>query len=106
MDAHHCLCFRRVVRPPPLRRPGRQIHRPKSRLVKKSPKKGDSGQRAWAVVQQATDGSEPTQETDPRIVEGASKGGKARASKLTAEQRSEIAAKAAKARWGDASEQL
>jgi hypothetical protein len=30
---------------------------------------------------------------------GASKGGKARAEKLTSEQRSEIARKAAKARW-------
>ena len=30
---------------------------------------------------------------------GGSKGGKARAAKLTAEQRSEIARKAAKARW-------
>jgi hypothetical protein len=69
--------------------------------VKKTPKKGDSAQRAWAVVQQATDESEPTPETDPRIVEGASKGGKARASKLTAEQRLEIAKKAASTRWGE-----
>jgi hypothetical protein len=67
--------------------------------VKKTPKKGDSAQRAWAVVQQATDDSEPTPEIDPRIIEGASKGGKARAAKLTAEQRSEIGKKAAKARW-------
>ena len=67
--------------------------------MKKSPKKGDAAQRAWAVVQQATDGSEPTPEIDPRIIEGASKGGKARASKLTAEQRSEIAKKAAAKRW-------
>ena len=67
--------------------------------MKKSPKKGDGAQRAWAVVQQATDDSEPTPETDPRIVEGASKGGKARASKLTAEERSKIARKAAAKRW-------
>lgn len=67
--------------------------------MKKSPKKGDSAQRAWAVVQQATDGSEPTTEIDPRVIEGARKGGTARASKLTAEQRSEIAKKAAATRW-------
>lgn len=69
--------------------------------MKKSPKTGDSAQRAWAVVQQATDDSEPTPETDPRIVEGASKGGKARASRLTAEQRAEIAKKGAATRWAE-----
>jgi hypothetical protein len=67
--------------------------------MKKMRKKGDSAQRAWAVVQEATNGEEPTPLTDQRIVEGASKGGKARASRLTAEQRSEIAKKAAAARW-------
>ena len=43
------------------------------------------------------------EEKNPAAVElgklGASKGGKARAEKLTAEQRKEIARKAAKARW-------
>ena len=34
---------------------------------------------------------------------GGKKGGKARAEKLTAEQRSEIARKAARARWGNKS---
>lgn len=36
----------------------------------------------------------------PDRAEGGKKGGKARASALTSEQRSAIAAKAAKARWG------
>jgi hypothetical protein len=66
--------------------------------VKKSPKKGDGAQKAWAVVQQATNEVEAPP-VDPRVLKGASKGGKARASKLTATQRSEIAKKAANARW-------
>lgn len=68
--------------------------------MKKTPKKGDSAQRAWAVVQEATSEAEPVPATDERIIEGARKGGKVRASKLTAAQRSEIAKKAAAVRWG------
>ena len=67
--------------------------------MKKTRKKGDSAQRAWAVVQEATSDEEPAPPTDQRIIEGASKGGKARASKLSPEQRSEIAKKAAAKRW-------
>ena len=67
--------------------------------MKKTPKKGDSAQRAWAVVQEATSETPAKPRTDERIVKGASKGGKARASKLTAKQRSEIAKKAAATRW-------
>ena len=40
---------------------------------------------------------------DPRLRGGGLKGGKARAVKLTPEQRSEIAKKAAGARWGSGS---
>ena len=69
--------------------------------MKKTPKRGDAAQRAFQVVQEATSEDEPTTPTDERIVEGARKGGKARASKLTPEQRSEIAKKAAAARWGN-----
>jgi hypothetical protein len=69
-------------------------------IVKKSPKKGDGAQRAFQVVQQATDDSDPTLKIDPRVVEGAKKGGTARASKLSAKKRSEIAKKAAATRWG------
>jgi hypothetical protein len=46
----------------------------------------------------------PEREKNPHAVAmsklGASKGGKARAESLTAKQRSKIAKKAAKARWG------
>lgn len=51
------------------------------------------------MVQEATSDDEPTPETDERILMGASNGGKARAAKLTAEQRSQIAKKAASTRW-------
>ena len=55
---------------------------------------------AWAVVQEATGQSESTPETDERVLRGASEGGRVRASKLTPAERSEIAKKAAAARWG------
>jgi hypothetical protein len=49
----------------------------------------------------------PDREKDPAAValgrKGGLKGGKARAEKLTAEERSEIGKKAAKARWGKSS---
>lgn len=65
------------------------------------PKK-DFTQTAFSVVQQAT-GEEPKlPEKTPRQVagrKGGEKGGVARASKLTPEQRSEIARLASDARW-------
>lgn len=63
---------------------------------------------AAQIVSQATDAGIPKKETDtpiknPYAVElgrlGGLKGGKARAERLTLEQRSEIAKKAARARW-------
>lgn len=48
---------------------------------------------------QAPDGKNPAAVALGRL--GGLKGGKARAAKLTQEQRSEIAKKAARARWGD-----
>jgi hypothetical protein len=61
---------------------------------------------ALAAVSEATDESpepEPEDGKDPAAVSlgrrGGLKGGKARAEKLTPEQRSEIARKAAAARW-------
>jgi hypothetical protein len=52
----------------------------------------------------ATKDSPPESEKNPAAVElgrrGGLKGGRARAAKLTAEERSEAARKAAKARWG------
>jgi len=71
---------------------------------KKRPR--DISQLAASIVQDATD--EPTQkeappEKNPAAVTlgrlGGLKGGKARAAKLSAKKRKEIAKKAAKARW-------
>jgi hypothetical protein len=74
----------------------------------------DFATNAFRVVQEATGGLEPTQdapvEVDPTPEErhaaavalgrlGGKKGGKARAAKMTPEQRSESAKKAAAARW-------
>lgn len=65
----------------------------------------DVNQLAKFIVDQSTGQSEPEPEDtrDPLAVElgrrGGLKGGKARAAKLTAEQRSAIARKAATARW-------
>lgn len=67
----------------------------------------DANQLAKAIVDLATGEAEekkPESEKDPAAValgrKGGLKGGKARAEKLTPEQRSEIARHAAKARWG------
>ena len=65
----------------------------------------DPNQRAKAVVDLATGqrSPEPIREKDPAAIArghmGGIIGGKARAAKLTAEQRSESARRAAKARW-------
>lgn len=77
------------------------------RMPKRSSKgRLDLNQLAKSIVDQATD-EEPKQpeepEKNPAAVAlgrlGGLKGGKARAKKLTAEERSEIAKKAAVARW-------
>jgi len=60
------------------------------------------------IVDQATNEDKPQSEDQPQKNKAAQelgrlgglKGGKARAEKMTPEQRSEIAKKAAKARWG------
>ncbi|MGH2429064.1 MAG: hypothetical protein ACRDGV_09325 [Candidatus Limnocylindria bacterium] len=65
----------------------------------------DPNQRAKAVVDLATGqrSIEPVREKDPAAIArghlGGIKGGHARAAKMTAEQRSESARRAAKARW-------
>jgi hypothetical protein len=65
----------------------------------------DPNQRAKLIVDLATGQAVPEQEPvkDPAAIArghlGGIKGGKARAAKLTAEQRSESARRAAKARW-------
>jgi hypothetical protein len=66
----------------------------------------DVNQLAKQLVAEATGQADalPEDTRDPLAVElgrrGGLKGGKARAAKLTPEQRSEIAKKAAAARWG------
>jgi hypothetical protein len=68
---------------------------------KTNPRK-DFTQRAFDVFQQATGEAEPEEELTGKKADsqkGGLKGGKARADKLTPEERSEIAKKAAAARW-------
>jgi hypothetical protein len=66
----------------------------------------DLNRLAFSIVEDATSEEpepDPYEGKDPAAVElgrkGGLKGGKARAEKLTPEQRSEIARKAARARW-------
>jgi hypothetical protein len=79
-------------------------------MPKRSSKPRDTNALAAAIVAQATntDSSEaivtvPAERKNPAAVElgrlGGQKGGPARARSLTREQRSEIARKAARARW-------
>jgi len=62
----------------------------------------DPNQRAAAIVQMSTD--EPSESVKDYLArigrKGGLKGGKARAKKLSAKKRAQIAKKAAKARWG------
>jgi hypothetical protein len=75
--------------------------------MKKSKTPKDLNQLAAFIVEQATSDPKPDLSDEPQknqaAVElgrlGGRKGGKARAEKLTPEQRKEIAQKAAKARW-------
>jgi hypothetical protein len=70
-------------------------------MAKRSKKPADLNRLAAAIVDDATD--ETPQETEPGQVragrKGGLKGGKARAEKLSPARRSEIAKKAAQARW-------
>lgn len=76
-------------------------------MAQRSSKPTDLNKRAAAIVAQSIDpdneGDDPYEGKNPHAVElgrlGGKKGGKARAAKLTAEERSEIARKAARARW-------
>ena len=77
-------------------------------MTKKAKMPTDVNQRAKAIVDFATgteDVPDPDEGKDPAAVElgrkGGQKGGKARAEKLSPEERSEIARKAAEARWGN-----
>jgi hypothetical protein len=73
-------------------------------MPKRSSKRSsDVNQLAAQLVAEAT--GEPRREKNPAAVAlgrlGGKKGGPARAKKLSAKKRSEIAKKAARARWGD-----
>lgn len=67
----------------------------------KHPPHADVNQLAKSIVDSATSEADdpPESATTIRARKGGESGGKARADKLTAEQRSEIARKAAVARW-------
>lgn len=64
----------------------------------------DVNQLAKQITDEATEDTPPEPEKNPAAVElgrrGGLKGGKARAAKLSAKRKSEIAKKAAEARWG------
>jgi len=62
----------------------------------------DFTQIAFAIVQEATGEAPSTKMTGKKAnsSKGGLKGGKSRAEKLTPEERSEIAKKAAQTRWG------
>jgi hypothetical protein len=74
---------------------------------KRKKKEHDFAVTAFRVMQEATGQVEPEQPKEKKFDPVASghlgglKGGKARAEKLTPEQRKEIARKAAKARWAN-----
>lgn len=80
-------------------------------MAKRQKKDHDFAVNAFRVVQEATGQAEPKQDKplstegkNPNAVAlgrlGGLKGGKARAAKMTPEQRKKIAKKAAQARWG------
>lgn len=70
-------------------------------MAKQSKKPADLNRLAAAIVGDATNETPPKQETAEtragRV--GGRKGGKSRAARMTAEQRSEAARRAANARW-------
>ncbi len=70
-------------------------------MAKRSRKPRDLNSLAAAIVGDATDESQPEPESQQKQAGriGGHKGGKARAAKLSSAKRSEIAKKAAQARW-------
>jgi hypothetical protein len=75
-------------------------------MAEKAPKRPrDPNQLAKSIVDIASGASQPSGESAMSVSQqfaraGGLKGGKARAEKLSAEQRSKIAADAARTRWG------
>lgn len=72
-------------------------------VKKKSPKSTDPNKRAFQIMKEATEVAPAKPKKNAAAValgrRGGKKGGKARAAKLTPEQRAEIARTAALARW-------
>ena len=70
-------------------------------MAKQSKKPADLNRLAAAIVGEATDGKASSPESPQAVANrlGGRKGGKSRAEKMTAEQRSQAAKKAADARW-------
>ncbi|MGB7158114.1 MAG: hypothetical protein WBD40_08615 [Tepidisphaeraceae bacterium] len=60
----------------------------------------DLNRLAAKIVKQSTDPDARDDGKDPDAVERGQKGGQTRAQRMTAEQRSEAARRAARARWG------
>jgi hypothetical protein len=73
-------------------------------MQKRSSNPKDVNQLAASIVQDATQEPTETRQKNPAAVAlgrlGGLKGGKARAAKLSAEKRKEIAERAAQVRWG------
>lgn len=59
----------------------------------------DLNRLAAEIVRESTD-PETREKRDPAAIERGQKGGKVRAQRMTPEQRSEAARRAARARWG------
>jgi hypothetical protein len=74
-------------------------------MAKRKKKEHDFAVTAFRVMQEATGQTEEPEKKEPDYSalgrKGGLKGGKARAEKLTPERRSEIAKKAAQARWSN-----
>jgi hypothetical protein len=71
-------------------------------MAKRSKKPADLNRLAAAIVEDATDETPPETESQQARAGryGGRKGGAARAARMTPEERSQAARKAAKARWG------
>lgn len=74
-------------------------------MAKQSKKPADLNRLAAAIVGDATDETPPEPESQQQLAgrEGGKKGGKVRASRMSAEERSQAAKRAAQARWSSGS---
>ena len=68
-------------------------------MAKRTKMPVDLNQRAKTIVDLATADEREVEDKDPAAVERGRLGGKIRAERLTAEERSEVARNAARARW-------